>query len=232
MRYLIGILILANLAFFFWYPTADSESVMRNHLPPLPPDIKPLVLLSERKLPDTEKQPVDIGNGDPQSTNLGADTASSLPPINKRICLTVGPFFDSRSVNTVSTLLGKHKYNPKIRIGNLEEPSGYWVYLPAVFADRARDITADLDEQGMQDYYIGKNYVISLGIFSDQDKAAKRQKQVADMGYDAKLDRRYRTRQVYWLDIEETGQPLQVNPVWLQLLEDNPKIAGQTVSCE
>lgn len=227
MRYLIALLLLANLVFFFWYPGVDNKTVLSNRLPPLPPEIRPLVLLSERAPTNTEYL-------DEASQPISIDANSMLPaPASKeRHCLTIGPYFDKAQAKAVSSLLGKHHLAPRMRTGNLEEPAGYWVYMPAMPPGRAREIVADLDEQGMKDYFIGKNNVISLGIFSDQKKAATRQQQVATIGYDSRLNRRYRTRQVYWLDIEETGQPLQVNPVWLLLLKENPKIAAQKVSCE
>lgn len=227
MRYLIGFLLLANLAFFFWYPGVDNKSVLNNRLPPLPPEIRPLVLLSERE--PTNTAPLDE---DSQPIAIDANTVLTTPESKQRLCLTIGPYFDIGQVKVAKSLLGKQHLAPRMRTGNLEEPAGYWVYMPAMPADRAREIVADLDKQGMKDYFIGKHYVISLGIFSDQQKAATRQQQVATMGYDSRLNRRYRTRQVYWLDIEETTQPLQVNPVWLLLLKANPKIAAQKVSCE
>lgn len=233
MRYLIGFLLLANLAFYLWYPEAEAPAVQHT-LPPTPPELTPLVLLSERHqvddvMPSNGANPKQQEDTPPEKIVANA----TLPePAPQPRCQTVGPFFDKGKVEKITRLLAKQGFQPRLRNSNAQAPAGYWVYLPAMEADAARAIVADLDEQGMKDYYIGKDYVISLGIFSDQAKAVTRRDRIADMGYPARLDQRYRTRKVYWLDVEETGQPLQVNPVWLKLLQENPKIAAQQVSCE
>ena len=56
--------------------------------------------------------------------------------------------------------------------------------------------------------------------------------QIKKLGYDAVLDQRYRTRVVYWLDIEEQGQPLLGSGVWEKILAQHTDIRVQRVSCE
>ncbi len=232
MRYLIGFLLLANVAFFFLYPAVDSETVYLSRLPALPQDIKPVVLLSERKLVAPAQQPVKAAQQISQLITIDANTTLSEALLKKRFCLTMGPLSDKGQANTLSDWLGEQQYEFLMRTGNVTTPAGYWVYLPAMPADHAHAIVADLEEQGVSDYYLGKNYMISLGVYSDQYKAAVRQEQLLAMGYEAKLGRHYRPQQVYWLDVEGAGQPLQTSPAWQSFVQESPGITVRQARCE
>lgn len=226
MRYLIGFLLLVNLVFFFTYPSVDSQTVHNAGLPPLPGNISPLVLLDERR-----QRVKEIADG--QAVVL-INAKSELPAakIRKPACFTIGPFLNLEEMKSARAMLRKQDYSPRVRTGQMEELTDYWIYIPSMPASRARAIVADLDRQGMKDYYVSKKHVISLGVFTDQDKAAARQQLISSMGYDTRLYQRYITRQNYWLNIETSAQPLPATTVWRQLQIANPDITAQKVSCE
>ena len=250
MRYLAYLLILANLGLFAWYQSGPVEKPRQMQPAPLPPGVDKLMLLSERAPvvpdevveapqetvaeasavaiePEVEVAPEPEAEPEPESP---APVAPAPPP--ERICQTIGPLLDKNNAAAISAQLYKQGYKPAVRGGEVREPAGYWVYMPSMAAREARRIVKDLDEKGMKDYFIGKQNHISLGIFSSRNKARARLKRIKDLGYTAKLDQRYRTRTVYWLDIEEQGQSLPSSAFWQKIQAQNPDIRVQRVSCE
>jgi hypothetical protein len=254
VRYLVYALVLANLAYFVWHQYSPIEKSREMKPVPLAPGIEPLVLLKERKSPEpaatveTEKagqvqQPVTPAETETETEAIPVveysapvqaeetrDAMASSEP--ERVCQTIGPLLDKNDAASVSAQLYKQGYQPAVRGGEVREPSGYWVYMPAMPASEARAIVDDLDANGMKDYFIGKRNHISLGIFSSKRKARARQNRIKTLGYDAVLDQRYRTRIVYWLDIEEKGQPLLSSEFWGGIQAQHADIRVQRVSCE
>jgi hypothetical protein len=180
-----------------------------------------VVAASQRSVEDERVEAV--------SGNSGLSVVSAVPEIS---CQTVGPLLLEYEASELEALLAEYGYDPHQREGEVREPSGYWVYMPAMPADEARGIVSRLDAHGMDDYFIGKQNHISLGIFSRRDKAQYRLDEVRALGIDAILDQRYRTRTVYWLDITERGAPLLGSPIWKNILQQHTDIRVQRVSCE
>jgi hypothetical protein len=254
MRYLILLLVLANVAFFVWYPEAHVDPYASSSLPPEPPRAERLVLLSERPQAPPEPEaavllaadivPHKAANGHAPEADKKAQAKPEPepepqpepppPPVEEKkpLCRTIGPYFSQRKAKKAISRLTKAKYKVSTRNGNIQAPAGYWVYLPTDSAREARKTVADLDKRGMTDYFIGKDNIVSLGIFSKRASAVNHKKRINDMGYSARMDQRYRTRKVYWLDLEDTDNPLLVNPLWQELLKTDPDIAAQQVSCE
>ncbi len=250
MRYIVYLLIIANLGLFAWYQSAPPPHSSAHVSLVTHPSINRLMLLSERKgkdpvaetasvdsagIPD-DVQAITPSDADvvPAEESLLADSEStSIPEVEiERVCQAVGPFLEQKDVTSVFELLATRGYVLNIRDGDVREPDGYWVYLPAASADRARTIVADLDRHGMKDYFIGKRNYISLGIFSGIDKARARQQTVKKLGYNAVLDPRYRMRDVFWLDVQPIAGSLLESELWEQIQTRHPDIRAQRISCE
>ncbi len=264
MRYLVYLLLVANLGYFAWNWFQPSSSPPEVRPAPVPPDVHQLVLLSERStavakglpgapdgagepeepVPEVRSEPVAAmepmagAKAEPQvqRTAQPVPAESTVPAAvaapAENICQTLGPFLKKHDVTAVFALLARNGYQVNVRDGDTRVPNGYWVYLPAMQASQARRIVADLDAHGMTDYYIGKQNYISLGIFSDKDKAERRLQEVKRLGYQPKIDQRYRTRDVYWLDVDGRGTPLLGSEVWEHIQSQHPDVRAQRVSCE
>ncbi len=250
MRKLVYILVLVNLAYFAWHQNSPIEKPREMKPVPLAPGIEPLVLLKERpsteppvmvadEQTDEEQQPVEAAETEAipvveySAPARAEETQDAMViPQPERVCQTIGPLLDKNDAASISAQLYQQGYQPAVRGGEVREPSGYWVYMPAMPAREARAIVNDLDANGMKDYFIGKRNHISLGIFSSKRKARVRLKRIKAMGYDAVLDQRYRTRTVFWLDIEEKEQPLLSSELWEEVQAEHADIRVQRVSCE
>lgn len=259
MRYLVYWLVLANLAYFAWYQYSPGQKPTEMLPVPGRPGINQLVLLSERTVEElhAELQEVEAVKkpAEPaeqlaapavqtetkdyteQANESGAVTQGRevepepVSVVPEPVCHTVGPLLDTGEVTSISEKLSLHGFRVNVRDGKVREPSGYWVYMPAMPAGKARSIVADLDAQGMKDYFIGKKNHISLGIFSTEKKARKRLNRVKDLGYDAELGQRYRSRVVHWLDVEEARVPLLGSQIWKEIQVKHTEIRVRRASC-
>ncbi|MBU2478626.1 MAG: hypothetical protein KKA36_06010 [Gammaproteobacteria bacterium] len=149
-----------------------------------------------------------------------------------RLCQTIGPFITQANIDTLVSELKDLDIVAEQRTVQLQEPSGFWVYLPAMPNDEARRIVDELADKGVKDYFLGRQNFISLGIFSDLRTAEARMQEITALGYDARLEPRYQTREVYWLDLEEQGDRLISDNRWQALLGQRADIRRQTVACE
>jgi len=267
MKYLVYLLIIANLVFFAWYPRPPHQVSEPFRAKPLPPGIVELALLSERAeaaeadrgdeasdregaLDTQPVAPVETESAEDGSAQMDAEAdaesaAGHEPevvaevepepepePEPEAVCQTIGPLLKSKHAAAIAKQLAKSEFQSSVRSGEAKQPAGYWVYLPAMPAAEARRIVADLDSHGMKDYFIGKQNYISLGIFSKKDKARVRLEKVQKLGFEAVMDQRFRTRPVFWLDVEEKGKPLLTSAVWTRILEQHGDVRVQRVSCE
>ena len=260
MRYLIYFLLLANLVYFGWYQYAPRQKPAELATASIPISNHRLVLLSERPVteppvepPEVEaaakapaepvtqpavvamethtveyKEQADENDVSVREADIAPEVVNVAP---EPACYTVGPVHDKGDVAEISEKLSQHDFQLQVRGGKMREPAGYWVYMPAMPADKARSIVADLDARGMKDYFIGRKNHISLGIFSTEKKARKRLKRVKELGYSAELGQRYRNRVVHWLDVEGAGLRLPSLPVWEEIRKQHMEVRVEQVKC-
>jgi hypothetical protein len=247
------VLIAANVALFVWYQRYPVPPPAERVLRPLPAYTDRLVLLAERDTRAVETQPVEpvqadaaeqaqavppeVGGPAPSAVALAAesnvDATAEPPPVAlEPVCETLGPIREQGAAQSIAKQLSEQGYQARVRAGEARVPAGYWVYLPAMPAREARRIAADLDANGMKDYYIGKRNYISLGIFSKSSKAETRQKRIQKLGYKPVLAPRYRNRSAYWLDTEARGQALADSRLWLDIEDKLGEIKLEQIDCE
>ena len=260
MRYLVYFLVLANLTYFAWYQYSPRQKP-REILPvPVPPGIDQLILLSERTVaePAAKSQQVEVvkeaaeaeeqldavarqtetkdytaqANGSAAVTQARDVLPEPVSVAPEPVCHTVGPLPDTGNATSISEKLSRYGFQINVRGDKVRLPAGYWVYMPAMPASKARSIVADLDAHGMKDYFIGRKNHISLGIFSTEKKARKRLTRVKELGYDAELGQRYRNRAMYWLDVEAGELSLPGSQIWKEIQGEHADIRIQQVSCD
>jgi hypothetical protein len=246
------LLLVANLAALTWIMLQPVQQPPEYQPLPLPPGIEPLVLLSERKskpelpvgpseaslhpAPDqvVAEEPEAVVEVETSGDHLAVSepAGAEIKAEAEMICQTMGPLMKETDAQAMVELLSSQGFTPRIRSSEVRQPTGYWVYMPAMPAREARRIVAKLEANGMKDYFIGKQNYISLGIFSRKEKAQSRLNQVQALGFDAVLDRRYRTQNIYWIDIDEPQMPLLGSDLWTQIQTQHADIRVQRVSCD
>lgn len=247
------LLLTANLAVFGWlyFHQDDYRPRYEAQAHQLSPTIERLLLLNERIVTEQTSSPVEPRSADmaveienPTIETLADDSpavAATRPEPNEssmpsqppaRLCQTVGPFINQANIDA---LIGELKTSGIVasqRTVQIQQPSGFWVYLPAMQNAEAQRIVVELATKGVEDYFLGRQNSISLGIFSDKRTAETRMQEITALGYDARLEPRYLTREVYWLDLEEQGDKLISENRWQALLGPREDIRRQSVECE
>jgi hypothetical protein len=235
-----------------------EDEIALRALPPIPATVVPLVSLQEMEQmqepvpgpePELESEldpePLEpLREPEPESElesvpepgplEAGEDLAmieslTTLQPPGSSgaiTCQTLGPILAVVQLRSLGGKLDELGLEPRHRTtGN---PIGYWVYLPAMERSQALEIKARLDKHKDKEYYIGKNNLISLGIFKVKSRADARLGQVRKLGLEAVLEARYRKDTVHWLDIDrQSGAAVNLGAV----LEEYPGISLQEQAC-
>lgn len=180
---------LASAAWWYWRAQQPAPPPERSD------DTPALVLLSER---------------DRSAMSHAADAASAAsdPSAPPRVCGSLGPFKTQSDLGRGMELL-----TPQVARIQFQESSnittrGYWVYLPAYESrDAALRSARQLNAANVRDYYVvtagDHENTVSLGLFRDRENAARRQAQIAALGFPARLEERTEVERVFWIEFEQ-----------------------------
>ena len=122
-------------------------------------------------------------------------------------CLSLGPFTDLTDAARASTLLRENELEPRQRAREGVVWKGFWVTLGGVPNRAAADqIIERLRRAGVADAYVmpadGSDVTISLGLFSERQRALRRLDDAKAIGLDPRIVDRERTGTVYWIDVD------------------------------
>ncbi len=193
-KWIVGLLLLANLALFGWMRwgsalTVDVEAVAAQAA--LNPD--KIKLLDMQAASATTSSPASAPSGmtltlSPPPAIVAAPSApaasspvqaaASTPQSNGTSCAEWGEFSGddlARAQQALATL----KLGDKLSQRGVEHKHGYWVYIPPMkkHADVDRKI-AQLKERGVKDYFVVQEKgkwlnAISLGVFKSKEAAQR-----------------------------------------------------------
>jgi hypothetical protein len=188
VRAALLLLLLVNLAFFAWSQWLAPEQA---RLPVSPKVEAPRLQLAR------ETRPVAAGNGS---------------------CVTVGPFSSNELAARARQTLSDSGYPSLPREVATRELEGYWVYLESPPTESGeRRLLDRLRKGGITDATAvgdpGSARRISLGIFSDETRAATQSERVARLGLLPQIEAREKPGTAIWLD--------------LTLKSDSPPLEGQ-----
>jgi hypothetical protein len=152
------------------------------------------------------------------TTPAGATAAAPLPapslvapeppPAAALRCVSVGPFRDTVETTQAIAAFRTAGYEPHSRVQNAQISDGFWVYVDTVASvAEQRRILATIKRAGIEDAYAmpeaGARYMVSVGIFSDRDRAEKRAQRVRALDIAAKVDAHARSTTFYWLNMDQ-----------------------------
>jgi hypothetical protein len=188
VRAALLLLLLANLAFFAWSQWLAPEEAQ---LPVSPKVDAPRLQLAR------ETAPMAAGNGS---------------------CVTVGPFATNELAARARQTLSDSGYTSLPREVDIQVFEGYWVYLESPPTESGeRRLLERLRKGGITDAAavgdLGSARRISLGVFSDEARAATQSEKVAKLGLLPQIEAREKPGTAIWLD--------------LTLKSDSPPLEGQ-----
>jgi hypothetical protein len=141
-----------------------------------------------------------------------ADAKPAAPPlVNKDACGFLGPFAEPITVRQVVGRLKRAQVDARIYSESTEINPVYWVYLrPAASRAAALAKLRELQAARIESFIVGEGEdanAISLGFFKKRESAESIQKQRIEQGYDAKLIKKERHRDQYWVVVQPQSRP-------------------------
>jgi hypothetical protein len=218
MRTLCLLLILSNALYFVWSQMIDVQvsSLDRRGSKPVEPPAR-IVLAREM----VEANPEERGVGPirdvqpPAVEPLAARSSESraTAQTDGLSCTSVGPFEDLKQASQAQAALDGAGFHPRQRVEQGEIWAGYWVSVQGLATrDAAEAVLKTLSANGIADVYVlpggDPPNVVSLGVFSDYQRAQRRFDEVRATGLTPRIDDRKRAGSVYWIDVDlqEPGQ--------------------------
>ena len=220
MRTLCLLLILANVLYFTWSQMIDVyvPNLERKGAKPVEPPAR-IVLAREMIEANPEERSVGpIREVLPPAVEpLGAQAAPVAEPQTAQLdtlsCTSVGPFADLPQASQAQASLRAAGFEPRQRMEQGEIWAGYWVSVQGLATREAADSALKtLAASGIADVYVMPGSdppnVLSLGVFSDYQRAQRRVDEVRAIGLTPRIDDRKRAGSVYWIDVDlqEPGQ--------------------------
>ncbi|MEJ2440076.1 MAG: SPOR domain-containing protein [Gammaproteobacteria bacterium] len=201
MKWMIYILLLANLAFGLW--SYRSQELASTNAPgPSENDNLRLVLVKEFRAQQNK----------PPTTNGNAETSGN--------CYTLGPFKAVDDADKVRQELKQAGLTARRRSSTDTTRKGFWVLLPpAASHAAARKIIDELKAKGIKDYFLvatgDQTNAVSLGVFSQSDTAQRRFEQLVELGFKPVLQKVNLPKREYWLDwpVEENLDTALLNKI-------------------
>jgi hypothetical protein len=182
MKLVVALLLFANIAWYAWThwvqgPSAAPQAAAR-------PQGPQLVLAREAP---------------PAAAPPAARAADN--------CLSLGPFADLTDAARAATLLRENELEPRQRTSEGIVWKGYWVALDNLPDRAAADgVIERLRRFGIGDAYAmpgdGGRITISLGLFSERQRALRRMDDVKALGLEPRVSERERGGTVYWIDVD------------------------------
>lgn len=224
MRVAFFVLLAINVVYLAWAGWIDA------------PPAAPLVNEAKAKLPqltlvsDESAETTQLARPVPGSTLVAqtvpavADAGATGSTVSGR-CVSVGPFNDLAHAARGAALLHDRGFDPHQRAEQGEMWKGYWVYVDGLKspAEETKVLKA-LEGAGISDAHVmpqaesGRR--ISIGLFSERDRAEKRAQAAKRLGFTAEITERKQPGTVYWVDLDLGASDRTVPTEGLLSLED------------
>jgi hypothetical protein len=191
VRALFLLLLLANVLFYAW-----SAWVV--------PDVTP----GERKtMPAAPLRTIRLVSESPIAEATAVAAIRSQAPSPGADCVSAGPYLDAEHANLAAERLASRGFSSRLRQARDEVWVGQWVRIVGLASrDDADRALATMRAAGLPDATVltdePPGNVVSLGVFTDTARAGEAATLAREAGFAASVGDRYRTAEVYWLDID------------------------------
>ena len=217
MRYIVYLLLVANVLYPAWKLSRDT-TVAQNEMsfPPVQGAVRSLVSLKEiagNTVPESDEKKAATADAyegqDAEKGNTAVIAQTEQPDSSQaHLCKALGPFDKLAAAEAVSDRLVRMGLIPMLRSVDGQVVDDYWVYLPGHGLQYSRKVLQELKAKNINDYYVydSKDYLISVGTFKRIGLAERRLAMLQQMGLDAILEKRYKSRVEHWLEMYFEGE--------------------------
>lgn len=232
MRAFCLLLVLVNALYFIWSQVIDVQVSSLDRVPIRMAAPPPRIVLAkeaqsapaEQRSEEQDDEPVaDVRDiVPPRVAPLETPATAPEQPKTARedamVCSSVGPFADLGQASQAQATLRSMGFQPRQRVEQGELWTGYWVSVrDLVTREAAEDALKTLNANGITDVYLMPGSeppnVLSLGVFSDYQRAQRRSEEVKAIGLNAQISDRKRAGSVFWIDVDlkEPGQTIDTS---------------------
>lgn len=234
MRTLCLMLLLANALFLGWSQFIDIRVTDLQRRPAATARPPRIVLAREAPLiaaPKTQKKmPTEPVRAESFGPLAARQPVAAVPQPREParapaiVCTSVGPFAEAAEAAAAGAALQAAGFKPRQRVVQGEVWVGYWVSVQHLASreDTGRALKL-LTDKDINDVYVipgteGQS-ALSLGVFSDRQRAQRRVEEVRALGLEPSIGDRKRAGVVHWIDVD---QPEPVQPVDTSLFQSDP----------
>ncbi len=191
LRLLFVLLSALNIAVGAWLLLGQPYNHVRA---PTDPGVPELHLLSEMPAAGVA------------SSAPGTPTGQAADASHNYSCMALGPFDTPQGLRAARQALGPRVARMRSRQEQTNQPTAWWVHLPAA-ANRAGALeqARQLGARNIDDYFVvgsgDQANTVSLGLFRDLANARKRVNEVVAAGFPARMSERSDNTPEYWLDL-------------------------------
>lgn len=233
MRAFCLLLVLINALYFIWSQVIDVQVSSLDRVPIRMAAPPPRIVLAKEaqngaapeQEPEEEEVVADVREVvPPQVAPLESPgtVQPAVPPPTARqdvlSCTSVGPFADLGQASQAQATLRTLGFQPRQRVEQGELWTGYWVSVRDFpTRDAAEAALMTLNNNGITDVYLMPGTdppnVLSLGVFSDYQRAQRRAEEVRSIGLTPQISDRKRAGSVFWLDVDlkEPGETIDTS---------------------
>jgi hypothetical protein len=219
MRTLSLLLILCNVLFLVWSQLIDVHINPLERATQVRAAAPPRIVLAREVKKDLPASPDESASAAPAPLPSGEQTAAAAPSdAGAPDCTSVGPFANLSEASQAQAALRAVGFSPRQRLEQGELWVGYWVSVQNFpNRDAAEEALQKLSDNDITDVYLMPGSdpanVLSLGVFSDFQRAQRRVEEVRALGLQPQIDDRKRAGSVYWLDadLSEPGQAIDTS---------------------
>ena len=231
MRAFCLLLVLVNALYFIWSQVIDVRVSSLDRAPTRVAAPPPRIVLA-REVQQTPPEPEpEVQEPVPEIRDVvpprvePLESAGTVQPrapsaMNEDAlsCTSVGPFADLGQASQAQATLRSMGYEPRQRVEQGELWTGYWVSVRDFpTRDSAEAALRTLTQNGITDVYLmpgsDPENVLSLGVFSDYQRAQRRAEETRSLGLNPQISDRKRSGSVFWLDVDlkEPGQTIDTS---------------------
>ena len=203
MRAAFFLLLFVNLAFLAWAEWIDAPQ-------PVPVNAEyaklPRLQLIEEAPPG--RRPSSAAQR--KTTSDEAPPPPAPTPVLSSVagrCISVGPFDDSAAADRSASVLQQKGFTPRQRSTEGEISKGFWVFIGGLKSDHdVQGVLRTLEQSHVDDARVmpdtGDVHQVSVGLFSDRERAEHRAQLVRKVGIEPEVAERKVPGTVFWMDVD------------------------------
>jgi len=211
MRTISLLLILCNALFLVWSQLIDVQINPLDRTTATRAEPPPRIVLAR----EVKKEPQPAA---PTAATAPTSAPTQTAAAPNAGCTSVGPFSNLSEASQAQAALRAAGFSPRQRLEEGELWVGYWVSVQNFSnRDAAEEALQKLTDSGITDVYLMPSTeptsILSLGVFSDFQRAQRRVEEVRALGMQPRIDDRKRAGSVYWIDadLSSPGQAIDTS---------------------